>query len=43
MNKKFVSEGSLMFFLDSYLKFRYFKWNFDLIFEVLLKFYNPMA
>ena len=32
-----------VFFLDSYLKFRNFKWDFDLFFEVLLKFYNPMA
>ena len=40
--QKICFEGvAHVFFLDSYLKFRNFKWN--LFFEVLLKFYNPIA
>ena len=37
--QKICFKGIAHFFLDSYLKFR----NFDLFFEVLLKFYNLMA
>ena len=38
MNKKFVSDGSLMYFLDSYLSFRNFKLNFDFLLKVLINF-----
>ena len=41
--QKICFEGIAHVFLDSYLKFRNFKWNFDLFLEVLLKFYNPVA
>ena len=40
IEQKICFEGiaHVFFFLDSYLKFCNFKWNFDLFFEVLLKF-----
>ena len=40
MNKNFVSKESLMFFLDSYLSFCIFKWNFDVLYEVLPKIFG---
>ena len=43
MNKIFSKESIIFFSSDSYLSFRKFKWIFDILFEVLLNFWNPMA